>query len=256
LGQLNDNQILSGAEPLFLEGKKTFSFLFLHGFKATTYELKEFAQTIHSHYNATVYVPLLAGHGVNSKTMNQSTWHDWYKTACDAFKMLRGKYESVYVIGMSMGGSLALHLATEFEPKAVVCIGSPLRLKRRTNFACMISWFKRSWDDSGGADIADQEQAKKVVRLDEVPLVALVELQRFLKVLRSRLHLVKVPLLLCHSKSDHVIRYRNMADIQSGVSSNHIEMETYLRSYHIIPLDYDRYALFKRSIHFFDQFIS
>lgn len=248
--------VLTGAEPLYLKGKKPYAFLFIHGFKATAYELKSFAEFIHKTYNATVAVPLLSGHGITPDTLNASKWSEWAETARTEYIKLDLEYDEVFVVGMSMGGSLALYLATEFSPKALVCIGTPVVLKKRTLFAYFLQFFKRYWDDSSGPDVADKEAAKLVVRLDKVPIKALLELHRFLSHLRSRLHLVKAPLLLCHSKNDHVIRYHNMESIQKRVSSNHIEMETYTRSFHIIPLDYDRQDLYRRSKHYFDQFIT
>ena len=54
----------------------------------------------------------------------QSNWHDWLRTAIDAYLELKKQFETVYVTGQSMGGILTLLLASHF-PIERIALAAP-----------------------------------------------------------------------------------------------------------------------------------
>src|SRR5215213_1606568 len=58
-------------------------------------------------------VPWLRGHGTRPEDLVGVTWRDWYADAAEALDALLGRCEYAAVVGLSMGGLLALHLALE-----------------------------------------------------------------------------------------------------------------------------------------------
>src|SRR6476646_5499568 len=61
----------------------------------------------------TVRVPRLPGHGTRWQDANRTTWQDWYAELERAFDEVRSRCERVFVMGLSMGGTLALRLAQQ-----------------------------------------------------------------------------------------------------------------------------------------------
>ena len=55
--------------------------------------------------------PRLPGHGTTWQELSRTRWEDWYAEADRAFEELRGHSSAIYVMGLSMGGCLALRMA-------------------------------------------------------------------------------------------------------------------------------------------------
>ena len=241
-----EKNVLKGAEALSKKAQSDTAILLLHGFKSSAFEMKECAEYLHQSLNMNVFVPLLSHHGTSVADLNQSKWQDWYRSAEEVYLELNKKYKTVFIVGMSMGGSLTLQLAAKYKPKAIVCIGTPYKLPLRTIWAKLLSCFMPQLSDGSGPDIADECQKDKAVTLRAIPLKALVELRKMLRQVKTIYKSISCPVLLTHSSNDHVIPYKNMAILQKKIASKHIEIESYHESYHIIPLDKDRFDLFKR----------
>ena len=58
-------------------------------------------------------LPLLRGHGATPDALRGVTWRGWHDDAARALDDLLGECERAVVIGLSMGGVVALHLAAE-----------------------------------------------------------------------------------------------------------------------------------------------
>ena len=56
-------------------------------------------------------LPRLPGHGTTWQEMARTRWEDWYAEIDRAYEELRGQTGEIFVMGMSMGASLALRLA-------------------------------------------------------------------------------------------------------------------------------------------------
>jgi carboxylesterase len=60
-----------------------------------------------------VRVPLLPGHGTRWQDANQVRWQDWYAELDRSVDDLRARCDQVFVMGLSMGGTLVLRLAEQ-----------------------------------------------------------------------------------------------------------------------------------------------
>ena len=125
-------KILPGCEPIF---KKTSSrgCLLLHGFTSCPFELRLLGDYLQDE-GYTVSIPLFPGHGTSPKDMKKYKWMDWYQSAKEALFELRKTCQTVYVIGLSMGGSIALHLAAHYEVDGIVALAPGLYLKNKLSY--------------------------------------------------------------------------------------------------------------------------
>jgi carboxylesterase len=77
----------------------------------------------------TVCAPRLPGHGTNGRDFMQSGWRDWLREATDAMLNLRSRCDTVHVVGYSMGGILAVLLASRFAVGRMVLLAPALRAR-------------------------------------------------------------------------------------------------------------------------------
>ena len=68
----------------------------------------------------------LAGHATYPEDMRRSSWRDWIASVEDGITLLRGVCpQTVYTIGLSMGGALSLIAASRYPIDGAVAISTP-----------------------------------------------------------------------------------------------------------------------------------
>lgn len=85
--------------------------LFVHGFPGTPAEMRPVAELFHAH-GWTAHALLLPGFGEDIDTLPTRTHDDWLNAVNRAYESLCGQGR-VVVVGLSMGGALALQLAAK-----------------------------------------------------------------------------------------------------------------------------------------------
>lgn len=115
LPRANDG-IIEGAGPIEHRAAGRHAVLILHGFGDTPQTVRYLAEHLHG-LGLTVRAPLLAGHGRTLREFGRSTAAQWFAGAERELLALQEEYESVAVIGVSMGGALAVILAADAARK-------------------------------------------------------------------------------------------------------------------------------------------
>ena len=75
--QYIEKPYLDGSSFIY-PGNKT-GFVLVHGFTATTTEVRPLAERLHQE-GYTVSAPLLPGHDTHPDDLNKVSWQDWYQT--------------------------------------------------------------------------------------------------------------------------------------------------------------------------------
>jgi carboxylesterase len=124
------NPELEGASFCWQAGST--GILLVHGFTATTAEVRPLARQLHES-GFTVAAPLLPGHNSHPADLNQVKWKDWVSIVEKTFFDLQQICTRVIVGGESTGGLLALDLATR-NPKisAILLYAPALKLNMST----------------------------------------------------------------------------------------------------------------------------
>ena len=231
------NQVEAGAEPMS-HGEGDVGVLVLHGFTGNPSSLRPLAEPLAEAGHA-IEMPLLPGHGTTWQHMQRTTWRQWAAESLDAFELLRGRTRQQIVIGLSMGGTLALHLAqTRGEDLAGMVLINPAVLTKdpRLKVLWLLKWVVPTLPGVGN-DIAKPDEQE--MAYDRVPLKALASMLALQAVARNNLSAVRIPTLIFTSRQDHVVDPANSALILDGVSSDDIEQVWLERSYHVATQDYD-----------------
>jgi esterase/lipase len=95
--------------------------LVVHGFPGTPSEMRPVAQALHQ-AGWTVQAILLPGFGPQLGSIAEKTHHDWAQAVQDTLASLKRDYKTVLLVGLSLGGALALRAAAAESPAALVLL--------------------------------------------------------------------------------------------------------------------------------------
>ncbi|MDI2030999.1 alpha/beta fold hydrolase [Saccharopolyspora sp. TS4A08] len=240
--------MLVGAEPFAHEGSEDIGVLLCHGFTSTPQSMRAWAEHL-AEAGLSVRCPLLPGHGTRWQDLNRTTWRDWYGAVEHALDELRGRCRTVFVFGLSMGGTLTLRLAEQHPDLAGIVLVNPsvMTLRKEAKLLPLISRVVPSLAAIAG-DIAKPETVE--LAYSRLPLRGMASLQQLWGVVRADLASVRQPLLLLHSAVDHVVEPENSAIVLNEVSSEDVTEVVLDDSYHVATLDHDAPRIFGDSVEF------
>lgn len=224
--------------------------LLCHGFTGSPQSLRPWADHLAA-AGFTVRLPLLPGHGTRWQDANRTTFADWLATVTASLAELSSRCRAVVVAGLSMGGTLTLRLA-ELHPAAIagIVLVNPSILSLRKDVRYLLPLIKYVIPAQQGiaSDIADPVASED--GYDHTPLKAMDSLRRAWKVVRADLGSVRMPVLLLHSRVDHVVEPENSATLLAEIGSTDVTEVVLQHSYHVATLDYDAQEIFERSVQF------
>jgi carboxylesterase len=236
-------------DPLSFDGSTDIGVLVCHGFTGSPNSMREWA----NHFIAqgwSVRLPLLPGHGTSWQEANRTTWDQWYATDEEAFTELRSRCDKVFIVGLSMGGALALRLAeTHGDDVAGLVLVNPMVTSTKFAYKLLPALSRVVPSVKAlGNDIAKpgvQERA-----YDRTPVRALASARLGFAAVRADLGKVTQPIRIYNSLQDHVVEPVNGFMIMKGVSSSRAERIELNDSYHVATMDYDAPQIFEGSVEF------
>lgn len=239
--------VLSGAEPFVHDGSADIGVLLCHGFTGTPQSMRPWGEHLAAE-GITVRCPRLPGHGTTWHELNRTRWPDWYGAVDRELSNLRG-CRSVFVFGLSMGGTLALRLAQQHPDIAGLVLVNPsvITLRKDAVLLPLLSRIVPSTRGVGG-DIA--RPGVKELAYDRMPLRAMASLRQMWHVVRDDLRLVRQPVMLFRSVNDHVVEPVNATIVLDGVGSQDVTEVVLTESFHVATLDNDAATIFQRSVEF------
>ena len=102
--------------------------LVVHGFTGAPAEMHWFGEQLAGHGYSVLGVRLFA-HATRLEDMRRARPQDWLASVEDGYHLLRGLSESIVVMGLSLGGILALHTASRLPVAGVVAMSTPYVIK-------------------------------------------------------------------------------------------------------------------------------
>jgi carboxylesterase len=225
--------------PFDLPGDGRGAALCLHGLTGTPYEVRPVGEAL-ARRGIGARGPALPGHNETPERLAQVTHTAWLEAARSHLRELRAASERVFVVGLSMGGLLALDLAAAEPVDGVIVIGTPLRLHHPLAWLIpLVKYVRPMQPKPQGSDICDAAARERHPSYDVMPLHAVHELQRLQRRVRSRLAQVTAPILVAHGAHDQSARPADARRIHAGVSSRVRELIFFESSAHVVPVDFD-----------------
>ncbi len=252
-------QYLEGAEPLFIEGSDT-GYLLLHGAGGgTTWDLKEFAQILHSETGATILLPALKGFGTRPEDLYNVSFSDWMTDAREGFKKLHQNCKTIFVVGHSMGGILTLLLASEQKDiTAITTWAAALSVKSRLlsllPIINKIPLVKKAIPEKYTSPAPVELKAKGWIGYDWIPSSLGFVIIEGIKQLKQSLTNVTCPTFIVQGTADEAVSFNSAEKIYNTIESSKKELWYVEGASHPIMND-DLYKdeLFSRTIAFLEE---
>ncbi|MCH6159819.1 alpha/beta hydrolase [Streptomyces marispadix] len=240
--------ILPGAEPMRHDGSGT-GVLVCHGFTGSPQSVRPWAEYLAAK-GLTVSLPLLPGHGTRWEDLAVTGWQDWYATVDRELRTLSRNCEQVFVCGLSMGGALALRLAARHGDavSGVAVVNPAVTFPRLQGYALPLGRFLLRSAKGITSDIAKPGAVE--VGYERVPTQAAYSARDFFRRVRGELPQVTQPLLVMHSRTDHVVPPSDSALVLGKVSSSDVTETVLEDSFHVATLDHDAERIFADSYGF------
>lgn len=243
--------VIPGAEEFYFQGGAV-GCLLVHGFTGSPAEMRLLGEKLAAE-GCTVYGVRLAGHGTTPEDMLRTDYEHWYKSVEQGWQTLNSKCEKIFVIGLSMGGTLALYLAGRQPVQGVVALSAPIYINnRKLPFLPVLRLFRTFEAKQRKTTDVDPQYS---ISYDRMPLRCVTSLLQLIKLTMGRLHKVSAPVLIMQSKVEHTVKPESAEYIFHNLTSaQDKEIHWLYQSGHVITLDKERETVFDKIIGFVRKF--
>jgi carboxylesterase len=183
---------------------------------------------------------------------------DWAAAAKDAFNELRWRHGSVSVVGLSMGGALAVALAADVQDVPALALIAPyVEMPRRIRLAASTYWL---WGRIAGEvsaqnphSIHDAIAREKSLAYGTVTGSRLYELLKVVKRARKAFGRVKAPTLLIQSREDPRCSSRGAEHAIESLGAREKKLVWTEGAGHVITVDYGRERVYSEVLNWLDK---
>lgn len=222
--------------------------LVCHGFVGTPQSVRAICEQF-SAQGYSVLAPRLKGHGTHYTDLERCTGDDWFQSLEQAYLQLATYCTDIYVVGQSMGGTLALQLISKYSViRGLILINAALSVPTLTE---MVKTATSRYVPAEKPDIkaADVEE----ITYDKIPIAAIRQLHHVIDRTVPILSQVRCPILAITSTIDHVVPPENSATILRAVASEVKKSVMLHNSYHVATLDHDQAVIVQETDHFISE---
>jgi carboxylesterase len=245
--------LVKTTEPFYFPGNET-GCLLIHGFTGAPTEMRPLGEFL-AEKGYSVLGVRLTGHGTRIEDMDRVVWQDWSNSVLDGWHLLRPNTSRVFIVGLSMGGVLALYHASFLPVEGVISLSAPYemepdpRLKFLPLFSKIIPYASK-----GKSDWQDPHANEEHFSYDMYPTKAILQLTQLLEAMRASLPAITSPALLVHSKKDIGVPHHNMEKISRALGTPEEKIQKLLleNSGHVVTRDLEKDLVF-RTAHEFIQ---
>jgi carboxylesterase len=191
----------------YFEGSHT-GCLLIHGFTGTPQNLRPLGDFL-ARRGITVLAPRLAGHGTSVDEFEETGSADWIASVEVGLDQLKRTCSDVFAIGISMGGTLALHLAARHggDLAGVGCINGPVGALPAFDAAAQAipagGRMPAPW--AGDARLLTKDLASAGITYGEIPKSCLQQALAFFRATEGEIGQIRVPTCLFFSRDDAVV---------------------------------------------------
>ena len=216
--------------------------LLLHGFTGNTSDVRQLGRYLLKK-GMTSYSINYEGHAEHPKNITESSPYIWYKQVLEAYDFLRSEgYENIFAAGVSLGGVMALNLATDRDLVGLSTICSPMYLKESETlygqFTAYAEKYLKMFEDKSPEEIKDEvAQLEMTSTFDDI--------RTFIQMVKGKLDDVLVPIFVAQGEQDEVINPESANVIFNNVANDDKEIKWYPDGGHVLTIDKSKEELFE-----------
>jgi carboxylesterase len=240
--------VIPGAESYRHDGGPT-GVLLCHGFTGSPQSLRPWAEYL-ADAGLSVSLPRLPGHGTVWQEMARTRWEDWYAEVDRAFDQLRAHADEIFVMGLSMGGCLALRLAELRGPAVGGLVLVNPSVTADTRLFVLAPVLKLFVPSLKGIVSDIKKEGATELGYSRIPVKAAATLPGLWRITRAQLGKVTQPVLVYGSTTDHVVGSASIQVLRDALPVGQLEVRDCPDSYHVATLDNDAEAIFTGSLDF------
>lgn len=207
-----------------------------HGYTSSPDEFSTLARTLAERLDARVVVPLLPGHGTEERELLSTTLDDLLAAARAAVRQEAAQGKSLFLIGNSLGGFLALLSCDIRMPDGLVISATPYRLRPRFRrpWAPYAMRMKKFWKKEAPPE--ELKQREHLFFYPRMPGNALLHVSRSIRKIKKILPTVRCPVLTIYNQGDPIAEPESGERIIEESGSNPLS--------NAIVLEHDSHGLY------------
>ena len=242
--RLGPDGVVIGGEGFVMERADAPAVLLLHGAGDTPQTLRYLATGLHT-AGFHVVAPLLPGHGRQIVDFARVTADDLIAAARSQFAGLRAEREWVGLIGVSMGGALAVLLSADsWDVPALGLVAPYLSMPERIRRAARLSWL---WGalfpavkSAEGLSVLDPVERERSLAYGVFTAAGLRALATIVRRARAALPNVQSPTLMLQSRQDNRITVASAEEAFASLGAREKRLEWITGAAHVITVDFGR----------------
>lgn len=240
--------VVVGAGPIEIPRAGAPAVLLLHGGGDTPQTLGYLAAHLAERGYA-VRAPLLPGHGRTLREFAAVTAEAWSEAVRAEYERLRAEHSWVAVVGLSMGGALAVQLAAERDDIPALGLVAPYvvmppRVRRAARLAPLWGAVHPYLRSSDGLSIHDPVEMEKSRAYGVFSAPALHALYRTVERASAALPRVTAPTLVIQSREDNRIAPADAERAFARLGAQRKQLVWVERAGHVLTVDYGRDRVF------------
>ena len=178
--------------------------LLIHGFVGGIYDYDDLPNLLEVKRNFDVYTFTLPGH--EKHIVKDVKYEEWIKAADSQIKfLLEHNYKEIYLIGHSMGGVIAAHLASIYPQVKKLVLAAP---------AFRYFYFKDGKVNIKGLNdtiksmpeiLKEEGRSKVIERIQKTPISTMIEFTKLVSKYEKDINNITCPILILHVLNDPVV---------------------------------------------------
>lgn len=235
----------------FNEGKKPYVVLLLHGFTGNTSDVRQLGRFLEK-YDIPSYSFNYEGHGEAPEKLIKSSPYVWYKQIIDTYDSLSETYDTIHVLGLSIGGVFALQLSLDREVETISTVCSPMTLKSNerlmNHYKVYAREYKKRFENQNDGEIDRVLETFVDTEIFD-------DIRSFISTVREKLDEIMDPIFIAQGEQDSVIHIGSAKEIYDTVEADDKELKYYKNSGHVLTLDKDRETFFQDYYEFIKKYL-
>lgn len=244
--------ILPGGSPFYFPGDR-IGCLLVHGFTGAPKEMLGLGEHLAAEGHTVLGVRLF-GHATRPQDLMRARWQDWVADVEAGYHTLHAGCDRIVLMGLSMGGMLAMIVGARLPVAGIVAMSTPYRLRQE--------WLARlrpimpaaslvvPYVGKGESDWHDAAAAEGHLDYPAYPLRAVAQLFDLLAEMRRSLASVRAPVLLVNSLLDKTVTPDHAEAIATRLGAASVERLLVDGSGHVVTRDAAREQVFRAAAAF------